>query len=197
LTAFRGEIAQVPPAFSAAHVAGRRAYQMARKGEAVELAARRVTVHRIEVRAYEYPVLDLTVECGKGTYIRSLARDLGEHLGCGAFVETLRRTRIGEFTIDAAVSGDGDAATARRRLLPPSAALVELPRLELEGEEVARLRCGQRIFPRQAIVPREPEEVVVFGPDGVLMGVAAFVDLGQLKAVKVFAPGIWPPAEEV
>ncbi len=80
------------------------------------------------MRRYEYPELDLEVRCGKGTYIRSLARDLGERLGCGAYVRMLRRTRVGPFVAEDAVNLDMDAATVQARLLPPAAALSELPR---------------------------------------------------------------------
>src|SRR5262249_42878594 len=95
-----GELEQVPPAFSAAKVTGRRAYDLARRGEQVALQPRRVQVHGINLLAFDYPQLELEVVCGKGTYIRSLARDLGERLDCGGLVETLRRTRVGPFTAD-------------------------------------------------------------------------------------------------
>src|SRR5205823_4343017 len=95
LQAFLGEIEQVPPAFSAAKVTGQRAYDLARRGEEVTLQPRKVQVYSIDIRRYDYPEVDLEVRCGKGTYIRSLARDLGELLGCGGLVQVLRRTRIG------------------------------------------------------------------------------------------------------
>jgi len=101
LTEFIGEIAQVPPAFSAAKVTGRRAYDLARRGQEVMLRPRPVVIHQIDVLRYEYPHLELEVHCGKGTYIRSLARDLGDRLGCGALVETLRRTRVGSTSLRA------------------------------------------------------------------------------------------------
>jgi len=103
---FGGEIDQHPPAFSAVHVEGKRAYQLARRGEAVELPPRRVRVDRIAVDAYDWPVLRLTVDCGKGVYIRSLARDLGAALGVGGFLRSLRRTRIGPYHVDRARAGE-------------------------------------------------------------------------------------------
>ncbi len=114
LAGFVGDIEQTPPAYSAAKVAGRRAYDLARQGQDVDLRPRRVHVYGIDVCRYDYPHLELEVRCGKGTYIRSLARDLGARLGCGALIQTLRRTRVGPFTTDDAVPMDADAATARR-----------------------------------------------------------------------------------
>lgn len=113
---FVGEIAQVPPAFSAIKVAGRRAYDLARRGREPELAPRRVVVHRIELRGYEWPELRLFVECGRGFYVRSLARDIGEALGSGAYLTALRRTFVGPFTPMLAVAPDADQLP----LLPPS-----------------------------------------------------------------------------
>ena len=106
-----------PPEFSALKVEGQRAYDLARAGQAVELAARPVTVDRIELIAYEWPRLELEVDCGSGTYIRSIARDVGEALGCGGLVEVLVRTRIGPFRLADAIdptrcSADDDPGPA-------------------------------------------------------------------------------------
>src|SRR4051794_13974295 len=127
LQGFLGEIEQVPPAFSAAKVMGRRAYDLARRGEEVTLQPRKVQVYGIDVRRYEYPEVDLEVRCGKGTYIRSLARDLGQRLGCGGLVQVLRRTRVGPFDAADAVPLDADPETVRSRLLPTTTAVAELP----------------------------------------------------------------------
>lgn len=99
---FVGVIQQRPPAFSAVHVGGRRAYAMAREGRVVELPARPVEVFAFDLLAYEWPLARVRVECGKGTYIRSLARDLGAALAAGGMLTALRRTRSGEFRVDAA-----------------------------------------------------------------------------------------------
>jgi tRNA pseudouridine55 synthase len=143
LQAFVGEIDQVPPAYSAAKVTGRRAYDLARQGEEVSLQPRRVRISGIDLVDYDFPRLTLDVYCGKGTYIRSLARDLGERLGCGALVETLRRTRVGPFSVADALTLDADAATARSRLLPLSAAVADLPRLTVNAQEAGALRQGR------------------------------------------------------
>ncbi len=99
---FHGRIMQKPPAYSAIKVGGRRAYDLARAGRPPELPARPVVVHEIAIEAYHWPILKLRVRCGKGVYIRSLARDLGAALGCGGMLTSLRRTRVGPFTIDQA-----------------------------------------------------------------------------------------------
>jgi tRNA pseudouridine55 synthase len=189
---FLGEIDQVPPAYSAAKVTGRRAYDLARRGQAVELAARRVRVYGIDVLEYDYPRLDLEVRCGKGTYIRSLARDLGDRLGCGALVETLRRTRVGPFEASAGLPLEADAATARNGLLPLSAAVADLPRVTLTQETAGRLRRGQVLpladLPGEAVPAGGTAEVAVFDPDGVLVAVAvAEPAAGRLRPGKVVA----------
>jgi tRNA pseudouridine55 synthase len=106
LAHFRGTILQRPPAYSAIRVGGRRAYDLARSGQEVQIQARPVSVYRIDVIKYEYPLLELTIDCGRGTYIRSIARDLGDRLGTGAYLTRLRRTRVGDFTTDDAMAPD-------------------------------------------------------------------------------------------
>lgn len=101
-----GEVMQRPPAFSAIKVQGRRSYDLARSGEARELAARPVMVHGIEIDAYDFPLLSLRVHCGKGTYIRSLARDLGTALGTGGHCRSIRRTQVGIYDIGKAIRMD-------------------------------------------------------------------------------------------
>jgi len=104
LQRFVGEIQQRPPAFSAMKVGGQRAYKLARSGETVELAPRTVLIHGIELLDYAWPLLRLRIDCGRGTYIRSIARDVGEALGVGGYLTQLRRTRIGPFEASAAAT---------------------------------------------------------------------------------------------
>jgi tRNA pseudouridine55 synthase len=106
LRGFVGEIMQRPPAFSAMKVGGRRAYDLARKGNVVELEPRTVRVYAIERLAYQWPLLSLRIDCGRGTYIRSIARDLGEVLGVGGYLTALRRTRVGRFDLAGACSAE-------------------------------------------------------------------------------------------
>ncbi len=101
---FVGEIEQIPPAYSAIWINGKRSYELARKGKSVELKPRKVTVHKFEILNYDPPFADFVVTCSKGTYIRSLVADLGNELGCGAFLFSLERTRIGEFFLEDALN---------------------------------------------------------------------------------------------
>ena len=97
---FIGEISQIPPIFSAKRIKGRRAYDLARKGTPVKLEPQRVNIYSIEIISWQWPFVGLHVKCGKGTYIRSLAHDLGQALGCGGYVKELRRTAIGDFRVE-------------------------------------------------------------------------------------------------
>jgi tRNA pseudouridine55 synthase len=106
LSRFRGPLQQVPPMHSAIQIDGQRLYKLARKGEVVERAPRAVTVHSLEIIGWNWPLLELQILCSKGTYIRSLARDLGELLGCGALVQELRRTSSGPYHLDQALDLD-------------------------------------------------------------------------------------------
>lgn len=103
---FKGEIEQVPPIFSAVKVKGKRAFDYARNGEEVKLQARKIVIKNIEVESFVSPNLKIRVVCSKGTYIRALARDIGEELKCGAYLTELRRTRIGEFKVEDAITVD-------------------------------------------------------------------------------------------
>jgi len=139
LDAFRGPIAQVPPAFAAVKVAGRRAYSRARGGETLELAARPVTIERLAVASWEPPSLRLLVVCSTGTYIRSLARDLGRSTGSAAHLGGLRRLAVGALTLDDAMTVEalrGTPAAARLlqaddRILPLAERFREAPAAEL------------------------------------------------------------------
>jgi len=191
LQSFTGDIEQVPPVYSAAKVAGRRAYDLARRGREVDLQPRRVRVYAIDLLAYEYPRLDLRVRSGKGMYIRSLARDLGDRLGCGAYVETLRRTRVGPFEVSRAISIEADAAIARNSLLPPEAAVTDLPHLQLADAALMRLRQGQAVpgaegQASQALSAPSTTEVAVFDPVGKLAAIAVPTVDGLLVPAKVF-----------
>jgi tRNA pseudouridine55 synthase len=182
---FLGAIDQVPPDHSAAKIAGRRAYALARQGREVSLAPRPVMIHAISLLDYDYPRLDLEVRCGKGTYIRSLARDLGERLGCGAYLESLRRTRVGHFQAQDALGLDADRDAALNRLLPLTEAVRDLRMLVLAEDQVARLRTGQGV----PLVPglEEGEDVAVVSPTGTLLAVGrAALAQGLILPTRVF-----------
>jgi tRNA pseudouridine55 synthase len=151
LDCFTGSIEQVPPAFSALKVGGERAYDLARSGQAVELKPRRVTVHSLAVVGAGGDDVTLSATVSKGTYIRSLARDLAVALGTVGHVTMLRRTKAGPFTLEQAISLDflQDAAKARqltRTVLPLEAGLDDIPALPVTPEQAKLLHHGQPLF---------------------------------------------------
>lgn len=143
---FRGAIEQLPPMYSAIKQNGQPLYKLARKGEEVERKTRRVTIHALELTAFEPPRVELLVTCSKGTYIRTLAADLGEALGCGAHLTALRRTRNGLFDETDSVSLDRLQALADSGdplpWLSPTEALADWPAIEVAGPVLDRLRNG-------------------------------------------------------
>ncbi len=148
LPRFTGPIAQVPPAFSALKVDGERAYDLARAGEAVKLASRNVTIHDLHIVASDTASVTLTAHVSKGTYIRSLARDIAHALGTVGHVTMLRRTRAGPFGLDSAISLDKLADAAKDRalehlLLPLRAGLDDIPALSLAPDQAGLLRQGR------------------------------------------------------
>jgi tRNA pseudouridine55 synthase len=154
LAPFRGRFAQTPPAFSAVKVAGRRAYDLARRGDEVHLRAREVTVHDLRVHWWDPPRLAVTIHCSKGTYIRSIARDVGEALGCGAHLGRLVRLWVGSFHLADARSLDElrEAAEAGRLaswVIPPDMALVEVPAAIVDALRADDMRHG-RAWPMAA-----------------------------------------------
>lgn len=145
LEQWRGTIEQVPPAFSALKVKGRRAYELARQGKAVELAPRQVTIARLELEAWDPPFLTLLCEVSKGTYIRALIRDIGDALGCGAHMTALRRLRVGRFSLDQAVSLEAlqeDPSLAADAILPLADLFPEWPVLPANAHEQRLLQNG-------------------------------------------------------
>src|SRR4051794_20230733 len=146
LARFVGAIQQRPPAHSAIKIAGRRAYTLARRGETVDLAPRTVTIHSISARRYEYPELELDIECGSGTYIRALARDLGEALGTGALMSALHRSAVGWFRAEDACRLDDFAPeTLEKHIQPAIRAVSDLAQIVLTDEEQTEVRHGRPI----------------------------------------------------
>lgn len=146
---FRGDIMQVPHRYSALKRNGRALYDYARAGETIAIAARAVHIFAIEVDSWERPLLSMSVKCSKGTYVRSLAEDIGAALGCGAHVVALRRTAVGQYGVERAVSLaalESRSADERDAALLPLTTLVStFPKLALDHERAARFRQGQRI----------------------------------------------------
>jgi tRNA pseudouridine55 synthase len=197
LGAFRGEIEQVPPDYSAVRVAGRHAYELARHGEKPELRSRRVTIHAVDLIGWDdrepsRPIATLHVRCSAGTYIRAIARDLGEALGSGAYLAALSRTASGPFRLEAAHSlekvrealANGKTKTL---LLPPDVGLEAFPRVSLATDDLGALARGQ-------VVRHRAGEGLAAGPQGLLrvvdghgrLAAIARLEGGRLYPEKVF-----------
>ncbi|MBI5285846.1 MAG: tRNA pseudouridine(55) synthase TruB [Chloroflexi bacterium] len=183
LEAFVGVIQQTPPAYSAVKVGGQPAYRMARKGQTVELKARPVHVYRIDVLRWAPPDVEIEVECGKGTYIRSLAHDLGQALGCGAHLAALCRTRVGPFSVEDSVSREElermfDDGTWTERLQPMDYGLLAMPAITLHIEDEKDIRHGQAVRideERLAGIEVTPGlECRAYAEDGSLVGIVVF-----------------------
>jgi tRNA pseudouridine55 synthase len=177
LQQFVGEIQQRPPAHSAIKLAGERAYSLARRGVEFELPARPVMVHRLEVMRYEYPELELAIECGSGTYVRSLGRDLAAELGTSAVMSALVRTAIGEFRVEDAISLDAlTNDSLATHLQPPLTALGGLPQVALNEKQLIELRHGRPIEMRNL----KPVPAAPAAPN---IEWAAIDSAGQLAAI--------------
>jgi tRNA pseudouridine55 synthase len=188
LRAFEGEIEQIPSMYSAIKQGGQPLYKLARQGIEVERKPRPVVVKKLQLRAFrpgEKPEADIYLECSKGTYVRSLAEDLGQVLGCGAFVQALRRTRAGPFAIEDSVSlstlealkENCDIQELDTLLLPADAALGELPLVQLSESGGFYMRQGQPVM-----VPNAPRDgiVRVALETGEFLGVGEILDDGRV-----------------
>jgi tRNA pseudouridine55 synthase len=166
LDRFRGTFAQTPPAVSAKKIAGTPAYKLARRDIAVELAAVQVTMTRLTVERFALPEVDLCVECSAGTYVRSLAHDLGLLAGCGAHLSALRRTRSGEFTLTQARTIEELEANFASAIVPASRLLPDLPEVHVDAITAAQIRNGREFR-------SEGDAVLVraISPDGELLAI--------------------------
>jgi tRNA pseudouridine55 synthase len=185
LPRFRGAIDQVPPAFSALHVDGARAYDLARRGQPVALRSRTVTIHNLHLRDYAYPEFKLSVACGSGTYIRSLGRDIAWALGTAAVMSALERTAIGHFRIDMACQYDLlTRESIAAQLLPPRLAVSDLPTVSLTESDLSRVRSGQPMENRWQLLAPE-----IAGLDGAenLATILAPDGPHQLRPLRNFA----------
>ncbi|MBN9495678.1 MAG: tRNA pseudouridine(55) synthase TruB [Alphaproteobacteria bacterium] len=189
LPSFEGEIEQLPPAFSAIKIDGKRAYELARAGEEVVLQPRKVLIHKLEY--LESPDADTArfrVTCGKGTYVRSLARDLAVALGTVGHVTELRRTRVGKFTLESAISlatleGFGHSPARFGALAPVETALDDIPVLAVTEEEASALKQGRAL--RDPRIDRVPAEPIAAFQEGRLVALVAS-DGEILRPVRVF-----------
>lgn len=168
---FIGDIPQRPPSYSALKVQGQRAYRLSRKGQTPQLEPRTVHIYRIRLFAYNYPSLEIGVVCGSGTYIRSLARDLGERLGTGGLLCRLRRHGVGVFHVEDAVPLDAITnESVRTHARPLSDAVGSMPRVELTDDELRRFLLGQAVTLIREEEKNAADEVAVFA-HGLLCGI--------------------------
>jgi tRNA pseudouridine55 synthase len=187
LPAFIGSVTQVPPRFSAIKVDGERAYDLARGGEAVELQPRLVEIHALRLLSYDGQAAQLEAECGKGTYVRAIARDLGRMLGCLGYVSALRRTRVGPFTeahsvTMAALEADPEAVLAALKSVDTG--LLELPCIRVSTDGAFRLRHGQSVIVRGPDAPDEGETAYAT-QNGVIVAIGV-IEHGSLVPNRVF-----------
>ena len=187
LPKFTGAITQVPPRYSAIKIDGERAYDLARGGEAVELQPRIVEIHTLTLRSFDGQSAVLEAECGKGTYVRAIARDLGRALGCFGYVTALRRTRVGPFTEADAVtlaSLEADVFAPAAALKSVDTGLRELVEVPVGGDAPIRLRRGQSIILRGRDAPAEGETVYATNAGQVIA--IGTVERGELVPNRVF-----------
>jgi tRNA pseudouridine55 synthase len=188
---FRGRIRQIPPMVSAVHHQGKRLYEIARQGGEVEREAREIEILRIELTGFEsgvYPRTELRVECSTGTYIRTLASDIGDSLGVGAMLHSLRRTRAGAFTISGAVTLEeleGSEGSQWKLLAPVEDALTQWPRIPLTEDQVRAVIQGQSL----RVPPEGDGPHLLMAPTGRVIAVAEPRDGSLLAPVKVLVSG--------
>ena len=191
LDRFRGEILQVPPMYSALKRDGKPLYEYARAGIEIERQARKVTIHALDLVSHAGTVVVFRVRCSKGTYVRTLAEDIGRALGCGAHLGALRREAVGSLSIRMAHDAAAlDAMTPALRdacLLPADAVVLVLPRIELDAMQAARLKLGQRIVCGAA--PLAPIEAArAYDDAGVFLGLVR-VAAGVVHPLRLIVTG--------
>ena len=199
LPEFVGRIEQTPPQFSAVHVQGRRAYTLARRGEIVDLAARPVDVFSLRLTAFDPPEFELEVECGSGTYIRSIGRDLGLRLGCGAIMSELRRLGVGQFDITDSTSPDVLTRETVSDVLQPALSIVsQFAQRPLTNEEMIAVRRGQTIpagdrstgVSLADVSPLMDTRTALVAADGQLMGIAEFDQTARRLHPRIIFPAL-------
>lgn len=187
LDQFRGEIAQIPPLYSAIKKDGQPLYKLARQGKTIELEPRQVTIYELEVLAWQQPDLSLQIRCSAGTYIRSIAHDLGQLLGYGGHLTQLRRTAVGAFNLSTAVSLDDlTPNNLSHHLVAADLAVHHLPAYTLTADEATLLFNGTPIPPPTTI---DAEVARVYTPANEFAGLVSIQD-NQWRAKKMFIPPI-------
>jgi tRNA pseudouridine55 synthase len=191
-----GHVQQVPPAYSAINVGGQRAYDMARRGDSFELTARAVDIYDIRIVRYEYPQLTLHIDCGSGTYVRSLGRDIADQLGTAAIMSRLVRTRIGPFELAECIelTAELDRDLIEQNLRSPQLLLAKIPIVSLAEHDATNIRNGIPLPCESCLVtdrqsPETPADIVA-GVDisGALAAVMKRADNGTYRSLRVFHP---------
>lgn len=192
LSQFTGEIEQIPPMHSALKHQGKRLYDLARKGQTVDRPPRKVTIHDLRMLGLEGHHLELEVKCTKGTYIRSLVSDIGQRIGCGAFVAALRRTEVDPFDADAMVGFEALEALAEEGesrldsvLIAPDQALQHLPDVQLDSDSAFYVRQGQAVTVGGAPTGGE---LRLYGPGEDFIGIGHVLDDGRVGPRRLFRP---------
>ncbi len=183
VTSFQGNLEQVPPQFSAKKIKGVPMHRRARRGEFVDLPAKNIRIHQLELLAVDLPIIRFHVRCSSGTYVRSLARDIGAKLKVGAHLVELRRTSVGEFSVEKAVKVNhlSDVSRIERRSIDPLRAVGHLPSVEVSQIDVEKLACGNTI-PLEGPVT---SGLVAVSKAGTLIAIAETRE-GYLQPRKVF-----------
>lgn len=191
--AFRGSILQTPPHFSALKVAGRRAYDLARSGEIPALAPRPITIHNFQAGIASVDTLAIDVACSAGTYIRSLARDLGEALGCGGHLKALRRLSAGPFSVTSAVTLEALADAVRRGtwanfIQPADDGVIDMA-AAVVSEEAATIISHGGWWRTESVLHRGSPAARIYSVAGEFIGVGSVSSLGEIRPAKVFKSG--------
>ncbi len=191
-----GTVLQTPPAYSAVHVNGQRAYKLARSGETVEISARPVQIHAMRLLSCDWPRLEVEIDCGSGTYVRSIARDLGQRLGCGGLMSRLDRTRIGSFDVATAIRIEEVTKEHLQEQLYPAIKLIRhLTQYSCDESDLIELRHGRIIRPRPAGLSSLPSAdadqpiALIDGATQQLLALAEWTAEQTLKPRTVFRRG--------
>lgn len=193
LDGYLGEISQIPPMYSAVKHKGKRLYELAREGVIVEREARTVTIHEMSLLSVDLPVMELDVQCSKGTYVRTLVEDMGEDLGCGAHVADLRRSQVGPFDAGGMITMEALEALAEEGmealdalLLPLESGLLQWPDVRLNGDAAYYLLQGQPV-----VVPHAPTDgwVRLYKGDDRFLGMGEILDDGRVAPRRLLNTG--------
>ena len=183
LNSFQGDLEQIPPQFSAKKIKGVPMHQRARRGEFVDLPAQNIRIHQLELLGMDLPIVRFRVRCSSGTYVRSLARDIGDKLKVGAHLVELRRTSVGDFSVEDAVKVDqfSDGSRIEKRSINPLRAVGHLPSVDVSEIDVEKLACGKTIPFEDPVISR----LVAVSKEGILIAIAEARE-GYLQPRKVF-----------